>query len=179
MNNVKKLFLFSKQEIQDCLLYIDSEQFVYNCTQQSNQSALVDSVTSKFITSPILFASSDSFFDEFLLTKKACIENEIGLELIPTYSFLRKYIAGSILPSHKDKDACEVTVTINLKSEGPPNTLFIENNNNIEEILLQPGEAAIYAGCQWSHWREMFTENQSCVQLMLHYIVKNGSKKLN
>ena len=39
------------------------------------------------------------------------IEKETDLKLIPTYCYVRKYFQGSILGSHTDRDACEISLT--------------------------------------------------------------------
>ena len=39
------------------------------------------------------------------------VEKEIGLNLIPTYCYVRKYFQGSTLPLHTDRDACEISLS--------------------------------------------------------------------
>ena len=39
------------------------------------------------------------------------VEKETDLKLIPTYCYVRKYFQGSILGSHTDRPACEISLT--------------------------------------------------------------------
>jgi hypothetical protein len=41
------------------------------------------------------------------------------------------------------------------------------------EILMEPGEAVIYLGCEVEHWREEFKGNWQS-QVFLHYVDANG-----
>ncbi len=42
------------------------------------------------------------------------------------------------------------------------------------KILLNPGDALVYKGCDTTHWRNKLPEKQINVQIMLHYVDKNG-----
>ena len=52
------------------------------------------------------------------------------------------------------------------KTEWP---IYIEGN----KIILQPGDAAIYLGCELLHWRDEFLGDFHA-QSFLHYVDKNG-----
>ena len=47
------------------------------------------------------------------------VEKEINLKLIPTYCYVRKYFKGSTLSTHKDRDACEISLTLHLGGDKP------------------------------------------------------------
>ena len=42
-----------------------------------------------------------------------------------------------------------------------------------KELNLNPGDAAIYLGCEVEHWREEFKGDWHS-QVFLHYVDKNG-----
>lgn len=104
----------------------------------------------------------DATFDTVLVKLQPIIEKEVGKELIPTYSYFRAYQKGDDLYKHKDRKACEFSITLNLG--GDPWPIFMAG----EKLTLTPGDLVIYKGCEIEHWREPF-EGTECFQLFLHY----------
>ena len=47
---------------------------------------------------------------------------------------------------------------------------------NGKPIILKPGDAAMYLGCEVEHWREEFMGDYQS-QFFLHYVDKNGKNK--
>lgn len=113
---------------------------------------------------------------EVLLQKcKQMVQQIIGKELLPTYSYATVYQQGEELPIHKDREACEISVTVNVASKGdvsPFYTKYRENEN--QQHILRAGDAIIYKGCDVEHWRLPLKEGQIAVQFTLHYVDKNG-----
>ena len=75
------------------------------------------------------------------------MQQETGLELLPTYSYARIYKKGDILKRHKDRPSCEISATINLGSnlsnidnikypdyQWP---IFVKSNDTQEEIPIK------------------------------------------
>ena len=100
----------------------------------------------------------------------------VGEVLVPTYNFTRKYIKGSILRKHKDRPACEHSLTINFGVHEKPWTFFCEVNDKIIGIDLDPGDALYYTGQDVAHWREPL-ETDYCYQTFFHYVEKDGECK--
>lgn len=100
----------------------------------------------------------------------------VGEVLLPTYNFSRKYIKGSILRRHKDRPACEHSLTINFGVHEKPWTFYCELNDKIMGIDLNPGDALYYTGQDVAHWREPL-ETDYCYQTFFHYVEKDGSCK--
>jgi hypothetical protein len=100
------------------------------------------------------------------------MEKETGLELSPTYAFWRMYTKFADLKKHKDREACEISVTVMIGSDGTDWPIFIEGN----KLNLKPGDAIIYLGCELEHWREEFMGDWHA-QTFLHYVEKNGPFK--
>jgi hypothetical protein len=100
----------------------------------------------------------------------------VGLALAPTYSFTRLYASGDTLLPHKDRKACEISITacISIPAGAEPSTLFLRAPKaDPVAVEMSEGDACIYAGTEVEHWREPF----SCdgyVQLFLHFIDFNG-----
>ena len=108
---------------------------------------------------------------DFLLPK---IESAVGMKLLPTYTFFRVYKAGDILKKHKDRPACEVSATMLIGANYSPTwPLYIEG----ESIVQEPGDMAVYRGCEVEHWRDPMVdapEDAYHVQLFLHYVDADG-----
>ena len=107
------------------------------------------------------------------------VETHTGLELVPTYGFLRLYQKGDILPYHNDRKSCEISTTLcvgydtsNVDSEVYPNynwPIWLEKKDGDKvSVPLNKGDMLIYRGCELNHWRETFIGNNH-VQCFLHY----------
>lgn len=114
----------------------------------------------------------DPLAESFLLNKLKLMEKETGLNLNPTYAYARVYTYLAVLNKHTDRPACEVSVTVMVGSSGEDWPIYIDGN----KINLQPGDAAIYLGCELEHWREEFKGDWH-TQFFLHYVDKNGPNK--
>lgn len=110
---------------------------------------------------------SDHVMETLLMKVLPIMKEETGLELIPTYSYMRVYEKGSILKKHKDRPSCEISTTLHLG--GDPWSIFIDNT----EITLGIGDMLVYSGCDLEHWRDKF-EGNICGQVFLHYNHVNG-----
>ena len=111
----------------------------------------------------------DPVFDSLLLTKKRIMEKTTGLKLLPTYSFWRMYTKYAILRKHKDRPACEISVTVHIGSDGTPWPIYMDG----KPINTKPGDAAIYMGPVVEHFRERFMGDWHS-QVFLHYVNAEG-----
>lgn len=118
----------------------------------------------------------DRGFDAILDWLCPKIENLIGAQLAPTYSYTRIYGKGDILRRHRDRAACEVSVTICIKIPPKYETsplYFKAKNSEVVQVLLSEGDGCIYSGAELEHWRDPFASS-GFAQLFLHYIRKSG-----
>jgi len=121
---------------------------------------------------PNMYSNYADFAMETLLMKLLkTMRKKTKIHLIPTYSYARVYENGSILKKHKDRASCEVSTTLNLGGNLWP--IFLESNNKVIKVNLNPGDMLIYKGCELNHWREKF-EGKVCIQVFLHYNNSNG-----
>tara|TARA_R100000278_G_scaffold78497_1_gene60900 strand:- start:79 stop:729 length:651 start_codon:yes stop_codon:yes gene_type:complete len=126
---------------------------------------------------------ADPVMETLLVKVLPVMQQETGLNLIPTYSYARLYKKGDELKRHKDRPSCEISTTINLG--GDPWPIFIDGTGadsvideykNIHKpnapkgtkVLLEVGDMLVYTGCDLEHWREPFDGN-ICGQVFLHY----------
>lgn len=125
-------------------------------------------------------SGTSSFYNDKTMTElqnkyHEKIESEIDMKLIKTYNYFRIYDKGAVLHKHKDRDACEISLTINIGYEDKPWGIWIKDkNNNENEIILEPGDACVYLGCECEHWRELNTFSDNHSQLFMHFVNANG-----
>lgn len=121
---------------------------------------------------------SDPLIEVLLGDSINAIEEYVGEELHPTYSYSRVYRPSEELKPHIDRPSCEVSVTVNVASLGPPSFIYMKApGKETNKYILNPGDAVIYQGCVVEHWRETLKDSQLNVQFMLHYVKKNGKFK--
>lgn len=97
----------------------------------------------------------------------------LNKKLFPTYTYARIYKKGSVLPPHIDRDACEISVTLNLSKDTEWPIYFGEPGKIEVPVELLPGEAAVYLGREITHWRNEYQGEQQ-VQVFLHYVDSMG-----
>ena len=116
-------------------------------------------------------AYGDPVAEALLFYCKPKIEEQIGKQLRPTYSFWRTYFEGQPLKKHKDRPSCEISVTlcIDMADDADPWDIFVD----AKPFKLQRGEGVVYRGCDQEHWREPLKYDWHR-QIFLHYIDKNG-----
>ncbi len=89
-------------------------------------------------------------------------ENGFLNEMNPTYCFVRQYLPGSSLPVHKDRDQCEVNVSLIIRGE---EKFSLKSADGIvHEIKLRPNQAILYSGKTTEHWRDKIND-YLCVAL--------------
>lgn len=120
-------------------------------------------------------AYGDPHLDALLESVRGKVEQATGLRLFPTFSYLRVYKHGNLLKAHRDRPACEVSMTVNLGMDADePWPIWIAGPQGIASVPLNPGDGLIYRGCDCYHWREPFAGNH-LAQVFLHYVDQNGS----
>jgi hypothetical protein len=123
-----------------------------------------------------LSLGGDPALDAVLEWIRPEIQALLGVELVPTYSYARRYAKGEILERHTDRASCEVSVSVSLTipEGGAPSTLFLSPPNSGEiKIEMLEGDACLYAGTEVEHWRRPFTAS-GYLQLFLHFITHHG-----
>jgi len=97
--------------------------------------------------------------------------------MLPTYSYARLYKNGEVLKRHKDRGACEVSVTLHLGSDGVEWPIYFETPaGDTVSVNLKPGQAVIYLGCIAPHWRDVY-EGSDYRQVFLHYVRARGENR--
>lgn len=118
------------------------------------------------------FLYADALSETLLLKKIPLMEKETGLKLFPTYSFWRFYTRHAVLEKHSDRPSCEISVTVCLYSDGTKWPISVGDAS----IDTEPGDAVIYRGVEYEHWRDEF-QGDGQAQVFLHYVDQNGPYK--
>ena len=117
-------------------------------------------------------------FDKLLEALVPYFEEKSGLKLYPTYSYARLYTTqGEVLENHRDRPACEISVSLTLGFEGNVWPIFMsanEDKSEAAEVKMEIGDAVMYRGCDIYHWREAYKEGNWQAQVFLHYVDQNG-----
>ena len=116
-------------------------------------------------------------FVVLMVEKTSLIESIVEEGVLPTYSYARMYKNGETLEKHIDRDACEISVTLNLSNDGVEWPIYFETPDKQTVALnLKPGQAAVYLGCIAPHWRDMY-EGTDYKQVFLHYVRARGENR--
>ena len=100
------------------------------------------------------------------------LEEIIGEELIPTYSYGRIYWKGSELKRHTDRNSSEVTASCCLKKDVDW-SLNYDFNNEIISANLDVGDISISHGSKIPHWREKYSGKEH-IQAFVQYVYADG-----
>jgi hypothetical protein len=114
-------------------------------------------------------------FVKLLVEKTPHVSDLLGEKVLPTYSYARIYKHGSTLTRHRDRPACEISITLNLKKDCDWPIYFQRPDSSETNLELNSGDAVLYLGCQSDHWREAFV-GQEYTQVFLHYVRADGPK---
>jgi alkylated DNA repair dioxygenase AlkB len=98
----------------------------------------------------------------------------VGQTLLPSFAFWRIYEEGAMLNPHKDRNSCEVSVTIAVASK-PEDRIWpigvTDLHGEDHSIALVPGSGLLYQGTEVQHWREPLIGDRQ-YQMFLHYVVE-------
>jgi hypothetical protein len=112
-------------------------------------------------------------FLELLCEKTLAVSSLIEETVLPTYCYARIYKGPEVLARHRDRAACEVSITLHLggDAEWP---IFVQRPDDTEaSVILNPGDAMLYLGCVADHWREQYG-GVEYAQVFMHYVCSNG-----
>jgi hypothetical protein len=101
------------------------------------------------------------------------LEDVLGEELIPTYSFARLYQNGNVLEKHIDRPSCEISLSIQLGRSHHYSWPLYAGKNRFD---LAEGDGVLYKGCDVEHWRNACDGPTGYYsgQVFCHYVRANG-----
>lgn len=100
----------------------------------------------------------------------------VGRDLLPSFGFWRIYEHGAVLNPHKDRTACEVSITIAIAGD-PAEPIWpigvTDLHGQDHSIALSPGAGLLYRGTEVQHWRAPLTGLYQ-YQMFLNYLLADG-----
>lgn len=160
--------------------YILVRNFIPRQEAEQYAQELYQLESTGFYTKDKQAPSSPAFYNFFslikLLVKKVPHVSELcGDFVLPTYTYTRIYKNGEVLKRHRDRDACEVSLTLNLQKDVDWPIWVQKPNGDEVSLELNPGDAVLYLGCIADHWREAY-QGTNFVQAFMHYVKADGPK---
>ena len=109
---------------------------------------------------------------------KNIVEQVIHEKLYPTYYYDRFYFKGQELVKHKDRESCEISVSMHISSNANydwPISFELENGE-VHDLITKPGDAVLYKGMELTHWREPLEGDKNTYyhQIFFHYVRRDG-----
>jgi hypothetical protein len=112
-------------------------------------------------------------FLEILCEKIPHVSEMVEELVFPTYTYSRIYRNGNVLERHIDRPACEISLSVHLCGDRDW-PIYMETPEGVQvPVILGPGDAAIYLGCDTPHWRDTY-EGEEYGQVFFHYVLSTG-----
>ena len=104
------------------------------------------------------------------------LEKIVGEELLPTYWFMTTYYNKSFMSRHKDKQTCEISVSMNLESSVDWELKLTDLQGINRKLITPVGSGVAYMGYDLYHWRSPLNcdGDKKYTQLFLHFVKKHG-----
>jgi hypothetical protein len=113
-------------------------------------------------------------FNDELNAFTSKVEEIVGYELYPVYTYSRIYQENDYLLPHFDRPGAEISLTITLDYENFIWPIYLQDKDQFNECLLDIGDALIYEGSKISHFRHPMNGQNYQHQVFFHYVRKNG-----
>jgi hypothetical protein len=103
------------------------------------------------------------------------LEDILGEKLYNTYYYDRFYSSGQRLYRHSDRDACEISISVQISTNAITSWPFcIETPSGEERFCnIENGWGILYKGCEREHWREPLKSRHGKIKKFLNKITKN------
>ena len=106
------------------------------------------------------------------------LSKQLGIKLLPTYTYARIYEPGEVLVKHKDRPSCEISGTLTLGFDPGSGIWPIYFGKNDDDVVGQGfeiniGDLVMYRGCELNHWRPPY-KGKWQVQVFFHFVDANG-----
>lgn len=113
-------------------------------------------------------------FLELLCQKVNQVSSLIEEPVLPSYTYARIYKTGEVLARHRDRPACDISLTLHIGGDATWGIGIQKRNGEEVTLNLNPGDAMLYLGCEADHWRDTPFSGKNYSQVFLHYVRSNG-----
>lgn len=104
------------------------------------------------------------------------IEEIVDLKLYPVYTYARLYQENEYMRPHVDREGAEISISITLDYDKSPWPIYIlDSNKQVNEIILDKGDAVVYKGQDLVHFRHPMVHQKYQHQAFFHYVNQQGS----
>lgn len=98
-----------------------------------------------------------------------------GAPVLPTYAYARHYnVKGADLKKHKDRPACELSMTLNIRKTHDWPIWLTDRKGNDVSVELPVGSGLLYHGVELDHWRNAYT-GEDHINVFLHWVRAFGA----
>ena len=101
------------------------------------------------------------------------LQSYLRMQLLPTYWFCTRYFNQSYMAAHTDRDACEISVSLNVQRDKPWDLQLRDRFGKKHRFDTPPGDGVLYHGVDLEHWRTPYG-GQQYTQLFFHYVRATG-----
>ena len=116
----------------------------------------------------------DPVAERLLRVKVSFLAERLHLDLVPAYNYLRLYRPGDRLPAHRDRPACEITVSASLAAEVEwPLRILV--GGRVVDYSPPPRGAIAFRGHELLHWREPLGGGRPIACVLFHYVQRHGA----
>jgi hypothetical protein len=99
----------------------------------------------------------DPAFDGLLEHLRPSVQDHSGLRLSPTYSYFRMYKRGDVLARHRDRPACEISVTLDIGQKPlDPRPIYVSGRRRALRRRAEASDGLLYRGTELFHWRDAY-----------------------
>lgn len=123
----------------------------------------------------------DPLLDQVLEKLTKPLSGQLGIELLPAYTYARIYAPGEELVKHKDRPSCEISGTMTLGFDPGSGIWPIYFGKNDDDVVgtgfeIGVGDLVMYRGNELNHWRPPY-KGVWQVQVFFHWVDANGPHK--
>ena len=115
----------------------------------------------------------DPVAEGLLSLKTSYLCDLLRLDLVPSYSYLRLYRPGDRLSAHRDRPACEITISASLAADSSwPLRILV--GGSVGDYCPAPRGAVAFRGHELLHWRDTLSEGGPVAHVLFHYVDRHG-----
>lgn len=98
-----------------------------------------------------------------------------GKKLKPSFNYARIYNTGEVLEKHKDRPACEYSISMTLGHAKNSSIwpIYITTEEGPEKLILDKGSLIFYKGVELEHYREKYLGEWQ-TQVFMHFVDSEG-----
>jgi hypothetical protein len=98
-----------------------------------------------------------------------------GKKLKPSFNYARIYNTGEVLEKHKDRPACEYSISMTLGHAKNSSIwpIYITTEVGPEKLVLDIGSLVFYKGVELEHYREKYLGEWQ-TQVFMHFVDSEG-----